>query len=141
MRSTLKRARQRKRRRQKKRSQLEVEKMEPAKNENPSVTTEEEEILGKVLEWTNPVRQGSWQRQVRVKDWEIDPAGPSNAAYSFLGTTRLERGREKRVRGRRRCRTMALHVPSTLARRIPRRRGANTGLRKGRKPKWKGTSL
>jgi hypothetical protein len=51
----------------------------------------------------------------------------SNGAHSFRGTTRLERSRDNRVRGRRRCRTAALHVPSTLARRNPQtRRGPNT---------------
>jgi hypothetical protein len=36
---------------------------------------EEEEILGRVLEWGNPVvRRGPLQRPVQTKDWEIDPA-------------------------------------------------------------------
>jgi hypothetical protein len=58
----------------------------------------------------------------------------SNGAHSFCGTAGLERSRENMVRGRRRCRTAALHVPSTLARRNPQtRRGTNTESKQRKK--------
>ena len=51
----------------------EEEKEEKAEEEEGE--EKEEEILGKVLEWGDPVvRRGPLQRPVRIKDWKIDPA-------------------------------------------------------------------
>jgi hypothetical protein len=52
----------------------EEEEEEEEEEKEKKAEEEEEEILGKVLEWRDPVvRRGPLQRPVRIKDWEIDP--------------------------------------------------------------------
>jgi hypothetical protein len=127
--------------REAKEEEEEEEEKEEKAEEEEGEEKEEEEILGKVLEWGDPmVRRGPLQRPVRIKDWKIDPAdlkwGAQLSRYSKVRAEQREQGK-----GRTRCRTAALHVPSTLARRNPQtRRGTNTGSIQRRKPiRWKGT--
>jgi hypothetical protein len=61
---------------------------------------EEEEILGKVLEWGDPVvRRGPLQRPVQIKDWKIDPAdlkwGAQLLRYSEVRAEQREQGKGK----------------------------------------------
>jgi hypothetical protein len=61
---------------------------------------EEEEILGKGLEWGDPVvRRGPLQKPVRIKDWKIDPAnlnwGAQLSRYSEVSVEQREQGKGK----------------------------------------------
>jgi hypothetical protein len=74
----------------------EEEKEEKAEEEEGE--EKEEEILGKVLEWGDPVvRRGPLQRPVRIKDWEIDPAdlkwGAQLLRYSKVRAKQREQGK------------------------------------------------
>jgi hypothetical protein len=76
----------------------EEEKEEKAEEEEGE--EKEEEILGKVLEWGDPVvRRGPLQRPVRIKDWEIDPAdlkwGAQLLRYSEVRAEQREQGKGK----------------------------------------------
>jgi hypothetical protein len=76
------------------------EKAEKAEEEEGE--EKEEEILGKVLEWGDPmVRRGPLQRPIRIKDWEIDPTdlkwGAQLSRYSEVRAEQREqsKGKEK----------------------------------------------
>jgi hypothetical protein len=70
------------------------------KEEEEEGEEKEEEILGKLLEWGDPVvRRGLLQRPVRIKDWEIDPAdlkwGAQLLRYSEVRAEKREQGKGK----------------------------------------------
>jgi hypothetical protein len=76
----------------------EEEKEEKAEKEEEE--EKKEEILGKVLEWRDPVvRRGPLQRPVRIKDWKIDPAdlkwGKQLSRYSEVRAEQREQGKGK----------------------------------------------
>jgi hypothetical protein len=76
----------------------EEEKEEKAEEEEGE--EKEEEILGKVLEWGDPVVRGEpLQRPVRIKDWVIDPTdlkwGAQLLRYSEVRAEQREQGKGK----------------------------------------------
>jgi hypothetical protein len=85
--------------REAKEEEEEEEKKEEKAEEEEGEETEEE-ILGKVLEWGDPVvRRGPLQRPVRIKDWEIDPVdlkwGAQLSRYSEVRAEQRDQGKEK----------------------------------------------
>jgi hypothetical protein len=79
----------------------EEEEEEEKAEEEEEGEEKKEDILGKVLEWGDPVvRRGPLQRPVRIKDWEIDPAGLKWGAqlsrYNEVRAEQREQGKGKK---------------------------------------------
>jgi hypothetical protein len=116
----------------------EEEKEEKAEEEEGE--EKEEEILGKVLEWGDPlVRWGPLQRPVRIKDWKIDPAGLKWGAqllrYSEVRAEQREQGK-----GKEKVPDSGLSRPQHARSKEPAdSEGDEIGSRQRRKSMWKGT--